>query len=66
MISIKGHNSVTNQLKMTGNNHNLENVNRNAYTKFGEVPQIQSGNEISDIYDYVTKKAKTGRLQIPN
>ena len=36
-MSIKGHNSVTNKQNMTGNNPNLDLVNINAYTKFGEI-----------------------------
>ena len=32
MTSIKGHNSITNMQKMTGNNPNLDLVNINAYT----------------------------------
>ena len=42
LTSIKGHNFVTNELKITGNNLNLDNVNINAYTKFGEVLSICS------------------------
>ena len=42
LTSIKGHNSVTNQQKITGNNPNLEIVNINAYTKFGEILSICS------------------------
>ena len=39
---IKGHNSVTNLRKMTGNNTNLDLVNINAYIKFGEILSICS------------------------
>ena len=39
---IKGHNSVTNLWKITGNNPNLEFVNINAYTKFGQILSISS------------------------
>ena len=39
---IKGHNSVTNLWKMTGNNPNLDSVNINAYTKFGQILSISS------------------------
>ena len=42
MKSIKGHNSVTNKQNMTGNNPNLDIVNINAYTKFGEILSIRS------------------------
>ena len=41
LISIKGHNSVTNLQKMTGNNPNLDLLNINAYTKFGQILSIQ-------------------------
>ena len=36
LTSIKGHNSVTNSWKITGNNPKLDRVNMNAYIKFGE------------------------------
>ena len=36
LISIKGHNSVTNFQKMIGNNPALDLVNINAHTKFGQ------------------------------
>ena len=42
LTSIKGHYSVTNQQKITGNNPNLEIVNINAYTKFCEILSICS------------------------
>ena len=42
LISIKGHNSVTNWRKMTGNNLNLGLVNSKAYTKFGQILSIYS------------------------
>ena len=42
MISIKGHNYVTNKQNMTGNNPNLDLANMNAYTKFGEILTICS------------------------
>ena len=38
LISIKGHYSVANLRKMTGNNPSLGLVNMNAYTKFGHIP----------------------------
>ena len=37
LAQIKGHNSGTNVQKMTGNNPNIDLVNTNAYTKFGEI-----------------------------
>ena len=37
LISIKGHNSVTNWRKMTGHNPNLDLINSKAYTKFGPI-----------------------------
>ena len=37
MTYIKGHNSVTNKLKMTGNKPDLGLFNMNAYIKFGEI-----------------------------
>ena len=45
---IKGHNSVTNLWKMTGNHPNVDFVNINAYTKkfYQLVLKILSGNEI--------------------
>ena len=42
LTSIKGHNSVTNKKNITGNNPNLDIVNRHAYTKFGEILSICS------------------------
>ena len=49
-MSIKGHKSVTNLRKMTGNNPNIDPVNINAYTKFSQhLPiflKILSRNEI--------------------
>ena len=43
LISIKGHNSVTNLRKMSGhNNPKLELVNKEAYTKFGQILSICS------------------------
>ena len=47
---IKGHNSVTNLWKMTGNNPILDLANMNAYIKFGEIPSICSKilSKISD------------------
>ena len=36
LMSIKGHNSVTNLQKMTGNNLNLDLVNINPNTKFSQ------------------------------
>ena len=49
LISIKGHNSVTNLGKMTGNNPNLDIVYMKQYIKLGEILSIcsqDSGNEI--------------------
>ena len=37
LTSIKGKNSVTNLRKMCGNNPNLDLVNINAHTKFGQI-----------------------------
>ena len=42
MISIKGRNSVTNVRKMMVNNPNLDLVNMNVYTKFGQILSICS------------------------
>ena len=42
LISTKGHNSVLNLRKMTGNNHNLDLVNINAHSKFGQILFISS------------------------
>ena len=42
LTSIKGHNSVSNLQKMTINNHNLDLVNVNVYTKFGQILHIRS------------------------
>ena len=42
LISVKGHNSITNLRKMTGNNPNLDLVSINAYTKFGKIQLIYS------------------------
>ena len=42
LTSIKGHNSVTNLRKMTGINPNLDLVNLNAYTKYGQILSICS------------------------
>ena len=42
LTSIKGHNSVTNLGKLTGNNPNQDLVNFNAYTKFGQILLIRS------------------------
>ena len=47
----QGNNSVTNLRKITSNNPNLDLVNVNAYTKFGQIfvqffPKILSGNKI--------------------
>ena len=42
LTSIKGHNSVTNLGKMTANNLNLDLVNTNAHTKFGQILSISS------------------------
>ena len=40
--SIKGHNSVENELKILLNHQNLHLVNINAYTKFDRNPQTNS------------------------
>ena len=40
LVSIKGHNSVTNLRKMTGDNPNLDIVDMNAYIKLGEILSI--------------------------
>ena len=42
LTPIKGHNSVTNEQKMTGGNAKLDLVNINAYRKFGEILSIYS------------------------
>ena len=42
LTSIKGHNSVTNLQKMTGNNPNLDLVNINAHIKFDQILYICS------------------------
>ena len=42
LTSIKGRNSVTNLRQMTGNNPNLDLVNINAHTKFGQILWIRS------------------------
>ena len=42
LMSIKGHTSVTSLQKMTANNPDLDLVNINAYTKFGQIPSICS------------------------
>ena len=41
-MSIKGHSSVTNLRKMTGNNPNLDLVKINTYTKFNQNLSISS------------------------
>ena len=41
-MSIKGHKFVTNFGKKTGNNSNLDLVNINAQTKFGQILFISS------------------------
>ena len=53
---MKGHKSATNLVKFnTGNKSNLNLVNINAYTKFGQISgcalilKMLSGNKISDI-----------------
>ena len=40
LTSIGGHNSITNAGKMMCNNLNLDRININAYTKFGEILSI--------------------------
>ena len=42
MTSVKGHNSITNAWNMMCNNPNLDLVNINAHTKFGEILSIWS------------------------
>ena len=42
LIPIKGYSSVTNLLKITGNNLNLDLANINAHTKFGQILSISS------------------------
>ena len=42
LISIKGHNSLTNMRNMTGNNRIQDLANINAHTKFGEILSICS------------------------
>ena len=42
LTSINGHNSATNKQKITGNNPNLNFVNVNVYSKFGEILSICS------------------------
>ena len=42
LTSIKGHNSVTNNKKITDNNLNLDLVNTIEYIKFGEILSICS------------------------
>ena len=41
LTPIKGHNSVTNVQKMTGNNPTLDLVNINDYIKFGQILYIE-------------------------
>ena len=42
LTSIKGHNSITNAWTMMCKNSNLDLININAYTKFGEIIYICS------------------------
>ena len=42
LTSIKGHNSITNLRKMTGNNPNLDLVAINTYKNFDEILSIYS------------------------
>ena len=42
LTSIKGHNSVKILRKMTGNNPNLDLVNVDVHTKFGQILSIRS------------------------
>ena len=42
LTSIKGHNSVTTLRKIAGSNPNLDIVNINAHTKFGQILSIRS------------------------
>ena len=55
LLSINGHDSVTNYQQLTGNDPNNDLVNINAYIKFGETLKILSGNEIlTSIKDHNT------------
>ena len=36
-VTIKGHKSVTNEQNITGNNPNLDIINLNGYTIFGDL-----------------------------
>ena len=46
LTPVKGHDPVTNVRKMMCNNPNLDLVDINAYTIFGEILKILSGNKI--------------------
>ena len=54
LTSIKGRHSVTNLRKMTVNNPNIDLVNINVYTKFGQILSISCQDieqkQNSDIY----------------
>ena len=54
---VKGHNSIINLRKMTGNSPNLDIVNMNAYIKFGEILLICSQD--------IEKKGNDGLNQGP-
>ena len=49
LMSIKGRNSVANLRKIMSNNPNIDLVNVNVYTKFGQILSIRSQN-IEQIY----------------
>ena len=51
LTSIKGHNSVTNLRKRTGNNPNTDLVSINAYTKFGKILSNSEAIERKRNYD---------------
>ena len=57
LISIEGDNAVTNLLKMTGNNRNLDPVNINKHAEFGKILSISS--------QVVERKPKSGVNQWP-
>ena len=42
LTSIKGHNSVANLRNLALYNPNLDTINVNLYTKFGQIPSIGS------------------------
>ena len=72
LTSIKGHNSVTNKQKITGNNPNLDIFNIKAYTKFGEILSICSpdfewkqNSDINQRAITLLQINKKGQLKIP-